>query len=56
LERSSAGEVIEITRHGRPYARLGPPGDGAAVGLRPPTAPAPHPTGSPGGRTPVPPA
>ncbi|MGI8946201.1 MAG: type II toxin-antitoxin system Phd/YefM family antitoxin [Thermoleophilaceae bacterium] len=25
LERSAAGELIEVTRHGRPYAQLGPP-------------------------------
>jgi len=31
LDEASAGEVIEITRHGRPVARLVPPAGAASI-------------------------
>ncbi len=49
LEQAAAGAEIEVSRRGRPYARLVPP-------VTPPSAPAPLPTAAPAGSTRAPPA
>ena len=57
IERAAAGDEILVTRHGRPFVKLGPaPAPQARLALTPPIAPAPLPTNSPAGSTRGPPA